>query len=166
MDEDSSVPDGDVALVFEQLRRIFGDGAGGSFVGDFALPVVTVGEAIDFLRTVPAGTGLAQLSELASAYRAVYPVVTSDLGNDDPETARSRSLKLTKLLAPLRLMLPSHNSGEPRMRQSGPRAAAARGRGAMINTLQCGAVWIAVCIRGDIDRLFKSDFVQIAPSAL
>src|SRR5690349_9341275 len=64
-------------LVLHELQRILGDAADGpkQFV---LLPLVDEEDALEFLRTVPAGTSLEQLVPLASEYRAANPRLISD----------------------------------------------------------------------------------------
>ena len=76
-------------MVLQELRRILGDRADAPGHTEFfeLLPLVSDRDAIDFLRTVPAGADFDELPALASAYRATHPVVLDDLDDEDPEAA-------------------------------------------------------------------------------
>jgi hypothetical protein len=68
---DSESNDREVDPFYRELMRIFGDEppeiSGKEFL---LLPLVNRAEFLDFLRTVPAGTGLRDLTALAAGYRA------------------------------------------------------------------------------------------------
>ena len=67
--EGSQLPD---LLIYREFERIFGDKlkAAQEFV---LLPLVSEADALEFLRTVPAGTDLHRFPELAAAWRASHP---------------------------------------------------------------------------------------------
>lgn len=75
--------------VYRELVRIFGDAPK---VAEGAkqftiLPLVSAQDAVEFFRTVPAGTSFEELSRLAIAYRASHPTDASDRDDDDPAPA-------------------------------------------------------------------------------
>jgi hypothetical protein len=74
--DDSSISEEAAAALVVELKRIFGENLDSTPMSDFfvLLPLVTESEFIDFLRTVPAGTAVTALVELASQYRAGHPL--------------------------------------------------------------------------------------------
>jgi hypothetical protein len=61
-------------LVLAELERIFGAQSTEAKNGFVILPPFDEEEALDFLRTVPAGTSLKDLARLAAEHRGSYPV--------------------------------------------------------------------------------------------
>jgi len=72
--------------IFQQLRRIFGDQPTGETSKVFAiLPLVSEQEALAFLQTVPTGVSVAELVELALAYRNAHPIAIADASDREPQ---------------------------------------------------------------------------------
>lgn len=60
--------------VLTELERIFGKQSTEASRGFVSLPLLDEMEALDFLRTVPAGTSLGDLVHLAAEFRGSNPV--------------------------------------------------------------------------------------------
>lgn len=73
--------------IFQQLGRIFGDQPPtGETSKVFAiLPLVSEEEALAFLQTVPTGVSVAELVELALAYRNAHPIAIADASDGEPQ---------------------------------------------------------------------------------
>jgi hypothetical protein len=83
---DSEQPSFEDHPMYREFVRIVGEtlGRGQGFV---ILPLVGEAEALEFLRTVPAGTPLSELPAFAAAFHATHPLIPPAADSEDEDEA-------------------------------------------------------------------------------
>ena len=72
--------------MYREFVRIFGESLDQD-QGFVMLPLVGEADALEFLRTVPAGTSVKELPALAAAYRDAHPVIPTSVDSANGDEA-------------------------------------------------------------------------------